>query len=288
MPRPPFGYPGGKIRLADRIVDQMPAHDCYVEPFGGSAAVLLAKPRSQQEVYNDFNEDVVRFFRVCRERPDRLEEYLRWLPYAYTEHQRLLERWYGEGGRPPEVESDRFDDEIVLAAEFLYLRAANHNAMFRRSGFSAGRGSSGAQTYQTYIDRIRPTGERLQGVILENRDCYDVIGKYDGRGTFFYLDPPYHEITDDGMYAGDPRGFDHGELADCLAGLEGRWAVSFDDLPPAFQRDDWVVVEWETRQLSAADKDIDDHTVTERLVLNYDPDAVAPHCSVAVHPADAW
>lgn len=33
--RPVLRYHGGKHRLADWIIAQFPAHQCYVEPFGG-------------------------------------------------------------------------------------------------------------------------------------------------------------------------------------------------------------------------------------------------------------
>ncbi len=70
--RPPVPYFGSKQRLAPWIVSLMPAHRVYVEPFGGSAAVLLTKAPSEIEILNDIDGDLVCFFRVLRDRPDEL------------------------------------------------------------------------------------------------------------------------------------------------------------------------------------------------------------------------
>jgi len=63
----PLHWFGAKSRLASQIVEHFPPHRCYCEPFGGSAAVLLAKSSSALEVYNDINEEVTDFFRVMRD-----------------------------------------------------------------------------------------------------------------------------------------------------------------------------------------------------------------------------
>ena len=44
--RPILRYHGGKWKLADWIIGNIPNHRIYVEPFGGAASVLLKKPRS--------------------------------------------------------------------------------------------------------------------------------------------------------------------------------------------------------------------------------------------------
>ena len=64
--RPPLRYHGGKWRIAPWIIGQLPEHDAYVEVFGGAAGVLLRKPRSPIEVYNDLDNQVVNFFTVVR------------------------------------------------------------------------------------------------------------------------------------------------------------------------------------------------------------------------------
>lgn len=42
----------------------------YIEPFGGSGAVLLGKAKPDPfEVYNDYNSNLVNLFRCMRDRP---------------------------------------------------------------------------------------------------------------------------------------------------------------------------------------------------------------------------
>jgi len=53
-----FPFPGGKSYLAPWIIEHFPEHKCYVEVFGGSGAVLVNKPESHTEVYNDLDGDL--------------------------------------------------------------------------------------------------------------------------------------------------------------------------------------------------------------------------------------
>ncbi len=69
---PVLSWPGGKSRLLGSILPLISKHHCYVEPFAGGLAVLLAKPRSNLEVVNDVNGDLVSFYRCVRYHCDAL------------------------------------------------------------------------------------------------------------------------------------------------------------------------------------------------------------------------
>ena len=68
--RAPFAWFGGKgsPKIKSALLAALPPHRFYVEPFGGGASILLAKPPAEVEVYNDVNRGVVNFFRVLASR----------------------------------------------------------------------------------------------------------------------------------------------------------------------------------------------------------------------------
>ena len=95
-----FPWVGSKRRLAKEIIARLPAHECYCEPFAGSAAVFFRKPPSGVEILNDVCGDIVNFFRVIQR---HLPEFLRMFEYsigARAEFDRLRATPRG-GDRPP-------------------------------------------------------------------------------------------------------------------------------------------------------------------------------------------
>ena len=75
----PLGYLGGKSRLAKRIVEKIPDHTCYVEPFCGGAWVYFRKKPSRVEVLNDRDGELANFWNVIRH---HLPEFLRCLDFT--------------------------------------------------------------------------------------------------------------------------------------------------------------------------------------------------------------
>ena len=65
MAKPPFPWIGSKEKIAPYILQLFPPKLAqYVEPFGGSGAVLLALPPdpNRLDIYNDLDAELVNLF----------------------------------------------------------------------------------------------------------------------------------------------------------------------------------------------------------------------------------
>lgn len=274
-----FPFPGGKSKYSDWIVNHFPAHDCYVEVFGGSGAVLLNKPRSTVEVYNDINRDITRFFRVLRERPEALEQRVWNMDYSRSLYDEIANRWFDKGDRP--------DDDVQAASEFFFLRYTQFGASIERTGFSASITSNHSRTYYNKTSNLQTFADRFRGVTIENRDWEKVVDKYDSENTFFYLDPPYVELDRNDYYGGGSE-FDHEAFVDSLSEFDGRWMISYSTLPDQILEYDVEVIERNQRWSMATGKEDEEQYAIERLVLNYDPEAVQSFHSARYQEATSW
>lgn len=248
-----FPYPGGKARYTDWIVSHIPEHRCWVDVFGGSGAVTYNKPRSNTEVYNDINDDLVQFFRVVREDVDELIEWLETVPYSRSVYDEWAAAYF---------EGERVDDPIERAGRFWTLRYMQFGGDISGvNGFKTRNQRSPARTFDNARDQLREITKRFQGVIIENKDYLEVLRDYDDAQTLFYLDPPY---VDREHYYDDDE-FDHSELVEILCEIDGDWMVSYDTLPEGLE--DYPVVTNEVTHRMAQGG----VSATERLVTNYDP-----------------
>jgi len=181
----PLPWYGGKQRLAQTIIDMIPSHSVYVEPFGGGGAVLLAKPTSGRvlDVYNDIDRELVGFFRTLRDRPLELQEALRLTPYARAEF---------EGIR----DDAHWPDEPVERARRWFVRVRGSFACIPTGsgwGFETGGGRGGTHvgSFATAVDELHRFAERLRRVQIDCIGWQACIDRYDSPTTCFYLDPPY-------------------------------------------------------------------------------------------------
>jgi DNA adenine methylase len=218
----PLIWFGGKGKVAQKIIQHMPQHKVYVEPFGGAAHVISQKPQMYHEVYNDIDGELVNFLLVAREHTEKLIHACETLPYS----RELYERWKSEEFPP---------DPFERAVRFFYLN---------RSGIAKGNGPGTAKTgwrhstsssqnpavgYQSACREIEQFAKRMRGVMIEHDDFRTIIKKYDSPDTLFYVDPPY--IGKEKYYAGGFTEQDHRDLAELLNRIQGKAIVSYYDDP---------------------------------------------------------
>lgn len=261
MPKTVFSYPGSKTMMSGWIIDHFPDHELYVEPFGGSAAVLVNKDPSYNEIFNDRDGDIVHFFRVLRDRTDELVEWLQCTPFSRELHLKYTNEFY-DGYRP--------DDEIERAGRFFYLRKTQFAQKYTDvSGFRMSSAKNHAAEYSRAIDKLHEFRDRLKAVQIENLDYEELVDRTDAESTLYYFDPPYVDVGDE-LYSHTDR-FDHERFVDLLDQIDGKWVVSYTDLPEGLQSGYWVV-EQERRGSMRAGQGDWEQTNTERLVMNFDPE----------------
>lgn len=222
---PVIRYHGGKFRLAPWVIEHFPPHQVYVEPFGGAAGVLMQKPRSHGEVYNDLDGDIVNLFRVLQNatQRDSLAELLVLTPYARDEFELA---WI-------------FTEDPVERARRTVMRAqmgfGSAGATKATSGLRVDpyrKYGTAPQLWSRFPDNLAAFGQRLQGVLIENRPALEVIRQHDSALALHYVDPPYmHSTRVHGAHKGryyrhEMSDSDHVELLETLKAVDGMVIVS--------------------------------------------------------------
>ena len=214
---PPLSWPGNKRLLAPQIIERMPEHKTYVEPFGGSLAVLMRKEPSRCEVVNDIDGDLIRFYRVVKYHIDELFLELRWVLYSREEFQGYREQL-------------GFTD-IQRAARWFLCNKMSFGGLGRHFGTSKTRS---APSRQNLIYGLEELSDRLDKVIIEHLDWREMLKRYDSPVTCFFCDPPYTTGTQE-AYSTRWDEAEHIALRDILLNLKGTFILTYDDSP--FVRD---------------------------------------------------
>lgn len=189
--RPVFRYHGGKYRSAHWVVDHLPPHESYIEPFAGAASVLMAKSRSHCETLNDLDGEVVNVFRVIRDRGSARElmRLLHRTPFSREEFEAACEV---DVELPPIERARRAIVRAFLAFGGSGV-SGEYPTGFRQNSPRARRTS--AQDWATYWRALSAFTRRLAGVEIEHTDAFNLFRIYDRPSTLFYCDPPYPPET---------------------------------------------------------------------------------------------
>jgi len=213
----PIAYFGGKSRLAGRIIPMIPRHTCYCEPFCGAAWVLFKKDPSECEVINDLDGDLVNFWRIVQHHTQPFLEY-----FKYSVISRKI--FEIENRKDPSTLTD-----LQRAVRYYYLQRLGFGGKTAGRVFASGPTRPTNLNLLTLEESILEAHWRLERVTIENMDACKCLAKYDRPSTFFYIDPPYWDVSQD--YAHQFHAEDFSRLTEALGQIKGKFILSLNDHP---------------------------------------------------------
>ena len=247
---------GGKKALREEIVARFPLnYSRYIEVFGGGGWILFHKdPGRDFEVYNDFNPNLANLYRCVRDHPEELQEELRYVLNSRLDFDYMKKMMH----------SGTVLTDIKRAAYFYQLI---------RYSYASGLDSYGGQPHSMWnnFPLIHQACQRLQRVVIENKDFEKLIRQYDRPESFFYCDPPYYETEDYYQDVGFTRK-DHERLANALCTMQGKFLLSYNDCPEIrelYSRPG-IIIESTTRLSNIAQRYEAGKQYAELLISNYD------------------
>lgn len=188
----PINWTGNKGCIYETISAFMPPHRVYIEPCMGSAEVFLRKQPAEKEIINDYNGDLVNFFRVLRCR-SALPKLLGRLYLSFNSEELFLRNKkllaeipnvLDEATETAEILQEITDENIEHAAAFF------ENQVYSFS--STGKSFAIAKKDMTKrFPRLIAACNRLRDAIIMHRDYKDVISYAACEDAFILLDPPY-------------------------------------------------------------------------------------------------
>ena len=195
--------------MVKEILPLIPTHRVYVEPFVGAGHVFWAKEPSKFEVINDLDPGLMKWYQDLKNRSrfscDMTPDRDRWDrikaktgPLGFCDYLRLLKFSYGCKGETYSPSKTEQCIEWNDPSTCTVTRLAGKFPEFR---------------------------DRLRHVRILKRDYRVILKKFDGPDTFFYLDPPFHELSCPYVSCEtSPR-----QIAEAVEDLEGKWLLSYND-----------------------------------------------------------
>lgn len=258
----PLTYYGGKQRIASWIVQHIPEHQIYVEPFFGGGAVFFEKRPSYLEVINDLNENLVNFYEMLQQNYEKLAARVNATLHSESMYKRALDIYHGQ------IPAEKLEKALATWIVFNQSFSATCRGGWK---FDNGTGGSHVGIVQHHArENFCPwLKKRLQYVQISCRDALQVIKDRDSENTFFYLDPPYPN-TNQGHYSGYTYN-DLQKLLTLLQNIKGKFALSnypCDMISDFSVRTGWKIdiITFKKDSKLAADPDAQK---VELLLMNY-------------------
>lgn len=206
----PYGRIGGKSKLKKVLINYFPDNYesmTYIEPFFGAGSLFFYKEPSKKEVINDLDKNIFILMKGFKKYDGN--EISDAINGNYDKDKFIILKNY-----KPKTEYNKFIQLLLLTKLSFFAEMRTF--------------IKGSDKYH-YINTNygNKYNERLKNTIILNKDYKEVIKKYDGPNSFFYLDPPYSMSEKEKYY--DNQYININELYELLKNIKGKFLFSYDN-----------------------------------------------------------
>lgn len=209
--------------MVKTLLELVPDHCTYVEPFVGGASLFFYKPLADKNVIGDLDPELINFYRVFRDIPqsqllDRLDNLWKTNERLFYEYKDRVNQCRDQG------ECSNNPDRAIL---FLYVNKNSYGCKGENFGFKKVCKKCDYPMLSNVIPKLEEYQKKLKSSIIELGDYKDTMRKYDASCTFFYLDPPYYKPKEPLYKFHD---IDPQDLAEFLKIIKGKFLLSYDNV----------------------------------------------------------
>ncbi|MEH2326309.1 MAG: DNA adenine methylase [Nostoc sp.] len=198
----PFRYPGGKFYARNLILNYIPSHSSYAEPFAGGGSIFFVKDKVNINWLNDIDELLINTLLIIRDKPEDLIKFLEAESATKQRHTYYKNEFIAQ-------------NKLEQAGRWFYLNRTSYSGIMKHQNCYWGYGEKYSMRPENWPRNIRRTSEKLQNVKITNLDFEEVIESVPD-GSFLFLDPPYFNANQDKFYVHSFCKDDHFRLCQIL------------------------------------------------------------------------
>lgn len=224
----PFRYAGGKFYARKLIIEQIPSHSVYIEPFAGGGSIFFAKPKVKENWLNDKDANLINTYQVIKDRPEDLIKSLEGI-----EAKKEIHKFFKNEFEPK--------NSLEKAKRWYYLNRTSYSGIMNMKNCYWGYGDKYSMRPENWGRSIRKTSLKLQGVKFTNLDFEEVISNAPDN-AFLFIDPPYYNADQDKFYTHFFKLEDHIRLRDVLKKHAKRlkFLITYDNSEEVVDLYSWV------------------------------------------------
>lgn len=243
----PFRYAGGKFYARKLILNHIPDHITYIEPFAGGGSIFFAKEKAKINVLNDIDEELINVYLTIRDTPNELIAFITKRKNSRIPDHLTASVKYGEP-LPATKELHGFfknhykpENNLERAGRWFYLNRTSYSGIMNFQNMYFGYGDKYSMQPKNWARNILRTNNKLTDVILTSQD-FETIIETAPDGALLFIDPPYFNADQDKFYNHYFTKADHYRLEACLRYHSDRLKlfITYDNIPEIRELYSWM------------------------------------------------